>query len=96
MDPRLLVYTMKVKCFDGVVRSFERQAYFTGADVLRRQLSWWNGQPGPAGEPYQYFETIQQAFQNDTACRVSFRSLPDGTLVWEGPYQHNYTIARSN
>lgn len=63
---RLMFYTLRVKCHDGEVRSFERRGYFRDTYVLRTFLDRWHGRPGPAGdEPYEYFETPAQALQND-------------------------------
>jgi hypothetical protein len=91
-----MLYTMRVKCFDGVVRTFEQTGYFAEPSILRHHLACWNGARGPAGEPYEYFETAQQALHNDGACCLSkadLNNLPYGTLLYFGNCQHHYSIA---
>ena len=87
---RIMLYTRRVKCFDGVTRTTRCTADFTDTTVLRHRLAAWNGQPGPAGEPYQYFETPDQAFHNDGACCIPTSSLPGWNCLWNGRQAHNY------
>lgn len=87
---RTMLFTSRVKCWDGVVRTFEHAGYFTSTTVLRHRLATWNGQMGPAGEPYQYFETTQQAVHNDGTCCIPDRLLPAWKCLWHGPCQHHY------
>jgi len=88
--PRLMLYTCRVKCWDGAVRTFERAGYFEDLSVLRHRLVDWNGCMGPAGEPYAYFETRSQALHNDGACCVREELIPKGQIVYTGPCQHHY------
>ena len=90
---RLMRYTCKVKCYDGVVRSFEHMGYFIDTDVLRHHLAGWNGCPGPAGEPYQYFETLEQVHHNDGVC---CGPVPSEALCYYGSQQHDYEILSEN
>jgi len=88
-DYRLMRYTQKVKCWDGIVRSFDCQGYFLNTDVLRHHLACWNGCMGPAGEPYQYFETPEQVSHNDGTCCGPVRP---GAICYHGNQQHDYEI----
>jgi hypothetical protein len=88
LNYRLMLYTCRVKCHDGVTRVFEQTGYFTNTDVLQHRLVDWNGQTGPAGEPYQYFETRAQAAHNDAACPIPFDLLPIWQCLWYGNCQH--------
>ena len=87
---RLMLYTCQVKCFDGVVRAFEQTGYFSDLKVLRQQLASWDRARGPAGEPYQYFETPEQAQHNEGACCVPDHLLPLLHTLWHGPQLHDY------
>jgi len=87
-----MLYTCRVKCFDGVVRTREAVGYFTNTDVLRHQLAMWNGVPGPAGEPYQYFETPAQVAHNDGTCCIPYRLLPLRKTLYHGNQMHDYEM----
>lgn len=90
MSIRLMLYTCKVRCYDGVVRTWERSGYFSDTTVLRHRLAAWNGQMGPAGEPYQYYETSAQAHHNDGTCCVPKSLIPTFRCLWYGREGHHY------
>lgn len=90
MNYRLMLFTCRVKCFDGVIRTFENTGYFMNTQVLRHRLAAWNGCMGPAGEPYQYFETQAQAIHNDGTCCIPEGLLPKWKCLWNGPSGHHY------
>lgn len=90
MSYRMMLYTCKVKCYDGVTRTFERTGYFANTNVLRHRLAAWNGQRGPAGKPYQYFETSAQACHNDGTCCIPYGVLPPWKPLWHGLSAHQY------
>lgn len=61
---RKMVYSCRVRCYDGEIKTFENEGFFRDTDVLRQCLSWWDGAPGPNGDCYHYFETADQQLQN--------------------------------
>lgn len=85
---RLMRYTMRTLCCDGVIRTFERIAYFRSADLLRFWLSCWSG------EQYQYYETPEQLTANELAAPDPRRihEFPWGTILRWGKQQHEYTF----
>jgi hypothetical protein len=87
-----MLYTQQVKCWDGITRTTECVGYFADTDVLRHCLARWNGCMGPAGEPYQYFETLAQVRHNDGACCIKEELVPWTTGYWWGREQHHHTM----
>lgn len=74
-------YTMTVKCFDGVTRTFDRHGYFVSFQVLCDCLSTRDGRKGPLDQPYHYYVTGKQLSRNKALCTV-----PNGERVHHGPY----------
>lgn len=81
----LLQYTMRAKCWDGVVREFPRTAYFMSLELMDHWLAYWSG-----GD-YEYFETPLQAALNATALPI--KKLPPLEVGWWGKQQHEYEFA---
>jgi len=82
-----LNYTTRSKCWDGVVREFEKTGYFSDLDVFRHWLSAWsyNG--------YEYFETDAQRRANELVEYAIPCPLPGrwwGTILRYGIQQHDY------
>ena len=89
---RLMVYTCEVQCWDRVTRVFEHVGYFDNTDTLRHCVARWNGQPGPAGTPYRYFETQAQVRHNDGSCCISEKLVPWTTGYWFGREMHHHSM----
>ena len=92
---RLMKYTSRAACFDGVVREFESTGYFSTVDVLRHHLARWNGAPAPGGGAYEYFETPEQALANNQSRDLprDFK-YPAFRCLWNGKQQHNYHFVK--
>lgn len=64
---RKMVYSCRVKCHDGVIRTFQKKGYFLSTRILRHCLSTWDGCSAPNGGFYEYFETDEQRQHNETS-----------------------------